>query len=423
MNKILLFTFIMLYSFNVFSQAKLIATSGYNYNIVTSSYELNDTSRFFYKSVNPTFSGQNVEDGYVSSKEDSTWSFGMNGTNLILNAKWFNEYNPTYNHKVVYRDTIYGGSIPLYSNKIDYYHNGINYDSSISKQTNFSTNTTITNQRTYFHQNALNQLDTFWYVYYNQTGAYTSTSKQSISYNANNLNLATYSYSSTDSINYIPDSRVEYFYNANNLLDSMVFYAYQTSIWYKVGKRDYTYNANNQKTRMIFYGFDQSSQQYQPTARDEYLRTNGIEMDTLYSQLWSTGLSVYDTTVKRGYKYTAGHLIKLFSYTKDAITKNWIPDPYGSIINYYYDIPLSVGHIQKEKSNLTLYPNPASHELHILEDFQQAAYSILSTDGKLIQHGILHDQNRISIESIAKGGYFLILETNGQTISRMFHKQ
>jgi hypothetical protein len=69
----------------------------------------------------------------------------------------------------------------------------------------------------------------------------------------------------------------------------MVFYAYQTSIWYKVGKRDYTYNANNQKTRMIFYGFDQSNQQYQPTARDEYLRTNGIEMDTLYSQLWSTG--------------------------------------------------------------------------------------------------------------------------------------
>jgi hypothetical protein len=423
MNKILLFTLLTLCNFNVFSQAKLIATSGYNYNTVTSTYDLKDTSRFFYKSINPTFSGQNVEDGYVSSKQDSSWMFGVNGGNLILNARVFFGYNPTYSYTQVYDDTIYGSGVPAYAYHVDYYHNGINYDSSISKQTTFATNTTITNQRTYFHQNALNQLDTFWYVYYNQTGAYTSTSKQSISYNANNLNLATYSYSSTDSINYIPDSRVEYFYNANNLLDSMVFYAYQTSIWYKVGKRDYTYNANNQKTRMIYFGFDQLSQQYVPTARDEYLRTNGIEMDTLYSQLWSSGFSVYDTTVKRGYNYTAGHLIKLFSYTKDAVTKNWIPDPYGSIINYYYNIPLSVGHIQKEKSNLTLYPNPASNELHILEDFQQAAYSILSTDGKLIQHGILNDQNRISIESIAKGGYFLILEPNGQTISRMFHKQ
>jgi hypothetical protein len=148
----------MLYNLNVFSQAKLIGRSGYNYNTASSVYDLSDSSRLFYKSINPTYSGQNIEDGYVTSKEDSTWSFGMNGTNLILNAKWFNEYNPTYNHKVVYRDTIYGGSIPLYSNKIDYYHNGINYDSSISKQTNFSTNTTITNVPIFIKMRSINSI-------------------------------------------------------------------------------------------------------------------------------------------------------------------------------------------------------------------------------------------------------------------------
>jgi hypothetical protein len=422
MNKILLFTILTLYSFNLFSQAKLITTSGYNYNTASSVYELSDSSLFFYKPINPTFSGQNIEDGYVTSKEDSTWAFGMNGTNLTLNAKWFNEYNPTYNHKVVYRDTIYGGSIPLYSNKVDYFHNGIHYDSSISKQTVISTNTTITNQRTYYHQNALNQLDTFWYVYYNQSGAYTSTSKQTVTYNANNLTLATYSYSSSDSINYIPDSRIDYFYGPTNLLDSMVVFVYQANMWYKAGKREYTYNANNQKIKMEYKGFNQVSQQYEPTARDEYVRSNGVEMDSLYSQLWSSGFNVYDTTVKKGYIYSANLLTKVYTFTKDAITKNWIPNPYGAINNYYYDMVLSVGNTQKESTRLTLYPNPVSNELHILENFPQASYSIISTDGKLIRHGILNAQHQISIESISKGSYFLILETNGQTISRTFQK-
>jgi hypothetical protein len=95
MNKILLSTHLTFYSFNVFSQAKLIATSGYNYNTITSNYDLKDTSRFFYKSMNPTFSGQNVEDGYVSSKQDSSWMFGVNGGNIVLNARVFFGYNPT----------------------------------------------------------------------------------------------------------------------------------------------------------------------------------------------------------------------------------------------------------------------------------------------------------------------------------------
>jgi hypothetical protein len=83
---------------------------------------------------------------------------------------------------------------------------------------------------------------------------------------------------------------------------------------------------------------------------------------------------------------------------------------------------LSVGNTQKESTRLTLYPNPVSNELHILENFPQASYSIISTDGKLIRHGILNAQHQISIESISKGSYFLILETNGQTISRTFQK-
>jgi hypothetical protein len=293
----------------------------------------------------------------------------------------------------VYDDTIYSSGVPAYTYHTDYYHNGINYDSSITIQTTLATNTTTTNFKSYTHQNALNQTDTLWYVYYNGSGTYSSTSKDVTTY------------------------------NANNLLDSMIFYTSQAPTWYKAAKREYTYNANNQKIKLIINGFDQLSQQYQPMARDEYIRTNGVEMDTIYTQLWNTGFSVYDTTVKKGYIYTAGHLSKIYTFTRETVTNNWIPNPYAAINNYYYNIPLSIGHIQKEKSKLTLYPNPASNELHILEDFQQVAYSILSTDGKLMQHGILNDQNLISIEFIAKGAYFLILETNGQTISRMFHKQ
>ncbi|MBK8328990.1 MAG: hypothetical protein IPL09_05860 [Bacteroidetes bacterium] len=46
----------------------------------------------------------------------------------------------------------------------------------------------------------------------------------------------------------------------------------------------------------------------QMTARDEYVRNNNIQMDTLYSQLWNQANAKYDTTVKMGYKYQSGLL-------------------------------------------------------------------------------------------------------------------
>lgn len=420
MKQLLLFSLATIFSTTIFGQAKLLSTSTYDFNSTTSLFEPTDSTKYFYAPSNPTNSNQNYADGYVSSMADSFWN--VNPIGNTFKARAFYKYNPSYTHTTEYDDTIYNSGTAAYAYHTDYYHNGNNYDSSITKQTTFPSNNTVITYKYYYHQNAQNLIDTLLAVYFNASGAYTSSSKQGNIYNANNDILTNYTYNSTDSINYTPDTRVDYYYGATNLLDSMVVFAYQTNTWIKVGKRNYLYNASNQKTTMEYKGFDALTNTYQAVVRDQYLRNNGIQMDSLYSQLWSTGNLKYDTTVKRGFVYSNGLLTKAYSYNYDVVTSTWKPNAYGAIHNYYYDMPQAVENINKEKVVLRFYPNPVNDKLHFVDKYNNASYSILSTDGKVIQHGIIDNTNSISTESLAKGSYIIILETSDNTSSSIFMK-
>jgi hypothetical protein len=404
----------------MFGQAKLLSTSTYDFNSTTSLFEPTDSTKYFYASSNPTNSNQNYEDGYVSNLADSFWN--VTPISNAFKARAFYKYNPGYTHTTQYDDTIYNSGTPSFAYHTDYYHNGTNYDSSITKQTTFTSNNTVIPYKYFYHQNAQNLIDTLWSVYFNASGVYTSSSKQGNTYNANNDILSNYTYNSTDSINYTPDSRVDYYYGATNLLDSMVVFAYQTNTWIKVGKRNYLYNASNQKTTMEYKGFDALTNTYQAVVRDQYLRNNGIQMDSLYSQLWSTGNLKYDTTVKRGFIYSNGLLTKAYSYNYDVVTSTWKPNPYGAIHNYYYDVPQDVEHVTKEKTTLRIYPNPVKDNLYFVENYKHATYTVLSTDGKLLLHGMLDNNNSISTKTLSHGSYILMLETNDDTSSTIFMK-
>lgn len=420
MKQLLLIAMVTIFSTTIFAQAKLLSRSSYNYNLSTSTYELSDTTRYFYSPLNPTNSSQYFEDGLVSQMADSFWNFEPNGTSI--KARAFFKFDAAYTHTMQYDDTVYGGGTPAYSYHIDYYHNGTNYDSSISTQTTYPTNISVIGSKNYFHQNAQNMIDTFWAVYFNSAGVYSSSSKQVTTYNANNLQLSTYNYSSSDSINYNPDSRIDFYYGATNLLDSMIVFMYQSNTWLKAGKREYVYNASNQKTIMEYFNFDPNTNTYQPAIRDQYTRNNGTQIDTLYSQSWSSGFLKYDTTVKRGYIYASGLLHKVYSYSYNMINSTWTPNPYGAIDNYYYDMPQAVENINKEKAVLRFYPNPVNDKLHFVDKYNNASYSILSTDGKVIHHGIIDNSNSISTESLSNGSYILILETSDNTSSSIFMK-
>lgn len=410
-------------SLRSFSQAKLLARSNYNYNDTTATHFLSDSTKYWYKAANPTFSTQMYEDGYVSQKEDSSHNFGLNGASMTLNARVFMTYNAAYSALVTYDDTVYGGGVPAFSYHMDYYFNGNNYDSILTKQTTYPAATTIISSKQYFHQNAQNLIDTFWSVYFNGAGVYSSSSKQTTVYNANNLTSATYSYTSNDSVNYTPDSRIDYFYGPGNRLDSMVVFVYQAPNWVKAGRREYTYNGSGNKVKMEYKGIDQMTQTYLPVARDEYIRSNGTQLDSLFSQLWSSGNLKYDTTVKRGYVHSNGLLTKMYSFNYDVPTSSWVPNPYGSISNFYYNVVSGIKEALPQSPKLTVYPNPAQHEIRILDLIADAHYTLLSSDGRLVQKGNLDQRQAISTQSLPSGTYILLLDSEQGSYSQLFMKQ
>jgi len=73
--------------------------------------------------------------------------------------------------------------------------------------------------------------------------------------------------------------------------------------------------------------------------------------------LWSSGLNVFDTTVKMGYQYQAGLLTRSNGYTRNTTTGQWQPNPYGAIHNFYYDV--IPNRVEETALNaLAIFPNP-----------------------------------------------------------------
>lgn len=423
MKNYLLFLFVFIVSFSAKGQAKLLSYSTHYYDTTTSTFYTHDSTKNFFKPANTQTSAQHHDDGYVHQNADSVWQYSVNGPSLVRTARWYNTFNASYSAKLLYVDTTNDvNGVNIYSFKTEYFHNGSNYDSSITWQTVFSPFSVTLNGRDYFHQNAQNLIDTFWTIYFTGS-AYSSSYKQVSLYNANNDLSVLYAYQSSDSINYTPTSRSEYFYSANNLLDSMVFYTNTAGTWYKVGIRIYTYNASNARTKMELFNINPITQVYTSSSRDEYLRNNGTQLDTIYSQLWSTGFNKYDTTVKKGFVIQSGLIRKIYSYNYDVLNMKWIFNPYGALINYYYDVELAASEFTKKANTFAIYPNPTHNILKLNPPQPGARYSILSTDGKLIRDGFLNESNQIETGALAAGTYLLILDTDNTTSSQMFIKR
>ena len=424
MKSILLFgLFVLAYGLS-FGQAKLLSQSRYDYDTATTTFVRTDSTKYFYSPLNTTSAVQHHDESYVSSKADSSWQYSTDGTVFFKSAVTYDSYTPSYSATLHYHDSIYNSSgIGVYSSQSDYYHNGTNYDSSIHRLTVLATATTSINRKQYFHQDAQANIDTFWSIYLGTGGTYSSSNKQVSVYNANNLITQNYSYNSSDSVNYIPSSRLDYFYTANNLIDSMEAFAYVAPNWVKVGARHYTYNSSNARTKMEYRHYDATSQIYTPLNREEYLRMNGTLIDTLYSQLWNSGFSKYDTTVKRGYIIQGGLLKHMYSYVYDVPNSQWIYNPYGALFNYYYDMVIDKLPTHTSKSVFSLYPNPSSNSLSLQPAMPDARYSIIGLDGKLVAYGTLDDRNTIPIHTLTKGSYFLFVDDGENTASQLFMKQ
>ncbi len=79
---------------------------------------------------------------------------------------------------------------------------------------------------------------------------------------------------------------------------------------------------------------------------------------------------------------------------------------------------------QKIIPNLSVYPNPASEEIHIEYDNSIQAYLIIDPYGNvLLEGGVLPEGvNTLIIEHLSNGVYFLHLQTESKTLKETFIK-
>ncbi len=413
---------ILLFGASLFTnaQSKLLAISTYHHD--STGFFLNDSIGNFYKPANTTFATQLYDDALVSSTTDSNLAYNNNAGTIYLASKSVYSYNLNYTQVTKYLGYLYDNlGVNTYKYQTDYYYNGLQLDSSIGIYTNVIPNNTYKYYNTFYHYNGLNQMDTTWIIYFTNLGVYSSSLKQVKTYIGNNL-AEIMEYKSTDSIIYTPDSKYNYYYNLNNNTDSVVYFHWMSPSWIKVAKNEFTYNANNLQIMKEYFGFNNATQTYDKTARDQYLRNNNNEMDTVYSQLWNQAAAMYDTTVKTGYKYQGGVLLHAYGFNKN-VNNMWQPNPYDGIRNFYYDVvPSKINEIRSAKMDVSIFPNPAEHILQLKNDYKGSKYYIATIEGKYVQSGLVDPKNQVQIDLLAGGVYIILIQSQTEIARAKFIK-
>lgn len=71
---------------------------------------------------------------------------------------------------------------------------------------------------------------------------------------------------------------------------------------------------------------------------------------------------------------------------------------------------------------VSLYPNPTSKLITVRDLTQEAKYKIITQRGKLVMQGTVLPGEKLQIEQLAKGNYFMIVTTETQTTTQKFVK-
>ena len=238
------------------AQLHLIAMSQYNYD--SSGYFKNDTSDIFYATANTNTATQNYADAYVTYQPDSVRYYYKNGASMDLQSRAIYSYGSNYDFPIKYQSHLYNNNVYFLYTNTDYYHTGNLLDSAISQSTTISSGITHTDTKYFYHYNGQNLNDTTWNVYFSN-GVYSMTQKNTTTYTASNNIAEIIYYESTDSINYVPDSKTNYFYGSAGVIDSTVYFTWYMNAWYKVGKNVYTYNSNQQPILKEYMFFDNTT--------------------------------------------------------------------------------------------------------------------------------------------------------------------
>lgn len=149
------------------------------------------------------------------------------------------------------------------------------------------------------------------------------------------------------------------------------------------------------------------------------IREYRISVDSIYGKIGS--MVVWKTEFKRDtvlnyqfYSPSKRHpVVTVFCYPDET--------PYGAEYLWYSDLHNSVADFNK--STIRIFPNPANNFINLEGIQPQTSFEIYDLTGKIITKGNLENSQKIDIQSIKQGVYFLMVESrNSREISK-FIKQ
>jgi len=167
-----------------------------------------------------------------------------------------------------------------------------------------------------------------------------------------------------------------------------------------------------------------------------YYITNNATGVLPLTYLWSWGDGTYDTIAFPSHTYSvAGNycicltITDFTGCTNTICTSSFIQKSTNSIITVDVIPPGTVGLHEYESSHqFMVFPNPASTkitiEIHPPNTLQNSFVSVFSITGQLLmQKAIVKPQTDIDISELAKGFYFLKMESNDKTDVMKFVKE
>lgn len=252
-----------------------------------------------------------------------------------------------------------------------------------------------------------------------------------------------------------PLQAIWYMYDmaGNKILESG--YAANAGVWTEFYRHEFLYDNQNRLLRVIRYGTPSGSAMistsldtfgYTGTISQEftYMETNtrnpsntqwlrmSRSVRTLNSQ---NRIDQYDTHEWNGVDwdtldravcvyYNDGSLqyIKGYPYLGGGVFDNNV----YSIHTYYYEnyLPLDTRTLKNDNNILLVYPNPAQDEIAVDITGHATTYALFTTDGKMMEQGMIPGNRVVSVKRLSPGSYVLTICRKGSNaVSAILYKQ
>lgn len=252
-----------------------------------------------------------------------------------------------------------------------------------------------------------------------------------------------------------------YTYNTSGQIDTQTMFRFdhltqQFEAWYRLLP---TYNSNGDVTLLLTQYFQKANGQWENGGKKEtffdaqfkeYQNKDYTWLTTSSSWSLSRQDSSYQTTsptatIKEYETYNPStaqlqskrkanrtfnsynQLVRYYTTAWDMGTSTWKHSNGDDSVEYYYDFPVSVADQQlADDVKITLYPNPASNNLHLQfnnSSIQVNTISVFDMAGNRIVHIIERDgmqHKAISVAHLSTGQYILKLNTEQGSITKQF---